>query len=173
VSLLRLNIEEELVMETTLQEAYCSYLTAEGFPTTHIDDEGDVIFRCEGRVYLISVQEDCPERFALVLPSFWGLDDDQEAHLALTIGNEVNLRVFGVTLFIGQQSVSAAVELFLANPAEDIKAVLYPSLKAIQGAVYRFASLMHKAQGADPLPVVSAPVPAHTSNGAETTAGYL
>src|SRR5712691_2671578 len=104
-------------MGTTLQEASCRYLTVEGFPTAHIDDDGDVMFKCEGRMYCIRIREDSPERFSLLLPSFWPLEDAQEAHQALAVCNEVHLRTYGVTLFIvgpeGHQAVSAVVELFV------------------------------------------------------------
>src|SRR5229473_3144019 len=99
-------------METTLQESYVNYLTAEGFPTAHVDEDRDVMFKAEGRVYFIRIREDYPERFAMFFPSFWALDDAQEAELALTVCNEVNLRVHGVTMFIARQSVSVVVELF-------------------------------------------------------------
>jgi hypothetical protein len=160
-------------METTLQESYCNYLKAEGFPTAHIDEDGDVLFKAEGRVYFIRIREDYPEHFTLVCPSFWTLEDAEETNLALTVCNEVNLRVHGVTLISAYQAVSAVVELFLADPEDDIHAVFHPSLKAIQAAAYGFTSMMHKAQLPYPPSGANATVPAQTNNGAANGSGYL
>jgi hypothetical protein len=160
-------------METTLQEIYANYLKEEGFPATKIVEEGNVFFKAEGQVYFIRTNADCPERFALVLPTFWEIEDEAEAYRALTVCNEVHLRVHGVTLFCVHNAVSATVELFLADPAEDIKNVFYPALKALQRAVYWFVTLMYKAEPPDSPSGGGAGVPAHTSNGVENTGVYL
>jgi hypothetical protein len=157
----------------TQQEIYCDYLKEEGFPATKIIEDGDVFFKAEGQVYFIRTNADYPERFALVLPTFWEIEDEAEAYRALTVSNEVHLRVHGVTLFCVHNAVSATVELFLADPAEDIKTVFYPALKALQRAVYWFVTLMYKAEPADPPSGGGAAIPAHTSNGVENTGLYL
>ena len=160
-------------MEATLQKIYCNYLKEEGFPQTKIVEEGDVFFKAEGQVYFIRTNADSPERFALVLPSFWEFEDEAEAYRALTVSNEVHLRVHGVTLLCVHNAVSATVELFLADPEEDIKKIFYPSLKALQRAVYWFVTLMYKAELPDPPSGGDTAVPAHTSNGVESTGVYL
>jgi hypothetical protein len=160
-------------METTLQEIYCNYLKEEGFPTTKIVEDGNVFFKAEGRTYAIRTDANSPERFALVLPPFWEIEDDAEAYRALTAANEVHLRVHGVTLFCAHNAVSATVELFLADPAENINNVFYPALKALQRAVLWFVTLMYKAEPPDPPSGGGIAVPAHTGNGVENTGLYL
>jgi hypothetical protein len=164
-------------METTREETYCKYLKEEGFPTTHIDEDGDVIFKAEGLVYFIRNGHDFPERFALVLPSFFELEDAAEASRALAVCNEVNKRVHGATLYIvefeGRKEVSAAVELFLRTPVEDVPAVFYHCLKAIRAAVYGFVTRMQAAQVARPLPVESATISAGAGNAGDSGGGYL
>lgn len=161
-------------METTRQEIYCNYLKAEGFPQTQIEEEGYVITNAEGRTYVIRTYADFPERFALVLPGFWEIEDKAEAHRALIAANEVHLRVHGVTLFCAHNNVTAAVELFLADPEEDFKKIFYPSLKALQRAVYWFVTLMYKAEPPDdPSSGRRGAAPAYTSNGVENTGLYL
>jgi hypothetical protein len=161
-------------METTRQETYRKFLKKQGFPQTNIDDEGDVIFMAEGRLYYIRTNADYLERFALVLPNFWEIEDEAEAYRVLTVCNEVHLRVHGVTLFCVQNNVTAAVELFLAEPVKDIKKIFLPSLKALQRAVYWFVTLMYKAEPPDDPPSGGrGAVPAHTSNGVENTGLYL
>ena len=114
-----------------------------------------------------------PERFALVLPAFWALEDAEETRLALACCNEVNCKVHGIALFCVHHNVTAVAELFLADPEEDIKDVFYPAFKALQGAAYLFAALMYKDQPPGPPPGGGALITAHTGNGADNTAGYL
>jgi hypothetical protein len=61
--------------------------------------------------------------------------------------------------------VSAAVELFLANPEEDFKKIFYPSFKALQRAVHSFVTLMYQAELLNS--------PPSGGNGTETTGSYL
>ena len=124
----------------TRQEIYCKYLKKEGFPLSKIDEEGNVLCIAESRAYVIHTYADFPERFALVLPYFWEIEDEAEAHRALIAANEVHLQVHGVTLLCVNNAVSATVELFLADPEKDIKKIFYPCLKALQRAVYRFVT---------------------------------
>ena len=160
-------------MEPTLQEIGCTYLKNEGFPTTTIEEDGEVVFKCEGKYYVMHMHQDFPERFTLALPAFWPLEDPDEAARALSVANKVNLRVYGATVVCVNDTVTAFVELFLANPAEDIKAVFYRSLKALQSAAYYFATLMDKGQPPEPPSGGGVPVGAHTGNGAELLGGYL
>jgi len=160
-------------MEPTIQEFYCTYLKEEGFPKSFIDEKGAVIFKCEGKTYVIHVDPDIPARFSLLLPSFWEPEDADEVHRALTVCDEVNVTLHGVKVFCVHHDVSATVELFLSNPAEDIKDIFHPSLQVLQGAYYLFVSRMHKKQPPKAPSGGGTPVPAHTSNGVEITPGYL
>jgi hypothetical protein len=155
----------------TRQEIYCKYLKKEGFPQCKIDEEGNVLCIAEGRAYVIHTYADFPERFALVRPCFWEIEDEAEAHRALTVANEVHLQVHGVTLLCVNNAVSATVELFLADPEKDIKKIFLPSLNALQRAVYWFVTLMYRGDTPNPPGGGAAAVAA--SNGADTVVGYL
>jgi hypothetical protein len=158
----------------TQQEIYCNYLNDEGFPQNQIVDAENVVFRAEGGLYVIRKSTDCRERFALVFPEFWDFRDEAELHRALTVCNEVHLRVHGAMLFCDHNSVSAAVELFLANPEEDIKKIFYPSFKALQRAVLVFVMLMYQAESLNSPPSGgNGAVPPHSGNSTDTTGGYL
>jgi hypothetical protein len=159
-------------MEGSWQEPCCQFLKAEGFPIVDIDEDGDVVFRAEGKYYILYNHQDHPERFALALPAFWSLDDTEEADRALSAANTVNVRFSGATVVCLSHTVTAFTQLFLANPAADLQAVFYPSLKAVQIAAHAFAARMLQGEPPDPPPGGSAAVPAPGGNGTPV-GGYL
>jgi hypothetical protein len=129
-------------VELSQQETLCQYLKDEGYPIQNTYDSGEVLFRCEGNHYLAKIHPYFQERFALALPAFWELDDAEEEARALAAANKVNQRYFGTTVVCADQSVSAFAELFLANPAHDLKKVFKIALKGVQLAANAFVSLM-------------------------------
>jgi hypothetical protein len=158
-------------MVLSRQETFCQFLQDEGYPIANKYDGGEVLFRCEGNHYLGQFHPDFQERFALALPAFWELDDAEEESRALTAANKVNQRYFGTTVVCADQSVSAFAELFLANPAQDLKKVFNIALKGVQLAAHAFVSLMlhgeaagrHTGNGAS----------SHSDTGTQNTGGYL
>ena len=159
-------------MERTRQETFCQFLKEQGFPIAAMDDSGEVLFRCEGNHYLAHCHPDFPERFALALPAFWPLDDAEEEARALRAANTVNLRYFGATVVCVNQTVTAFAELFLANPAEDLKKVFNAALKGLQVAAHAFVSLMLTGEPAGQRSGGGAAVASSNGNGAEL-GGYL
>ena len=159
-------------MELSPQQILCQFLKEEGFPIVETDEHGEVVFRCEGKYYIIHLHPDFPTRCALALPAFWGLEDPEEAARALTAANEVNLRCYGATVVCLSHTVTAFADMFVANPAADLKALFYPALKALQAAVHTFVSLMLTGESAGSHANGSSSVPAPGGNGAEL-GGYL
>lgn len=159
-------------MERTRQETFCQFLKEQGFPIADMDDSGEVLFRCEGNHYLAHFHPEFTERFAMALPAFWELDDAEEEVRALRAANTVNLRYFGATVVCVEQTVTVFAELFLANPAEDLKKVFNTALKGLQLAAHAFVSLMLIGEPACPHANGSGSVPAPSGNGVEL-GGYL
>lgn len=159
-------------MAMTRQETCCQFLKDEGFPIADIDEHGGVVFRCEGKYYILHLHPDFHERFALALPAFWDLEDPAEAARALHAANKVNLRLYGATVVCLSDTVTAFTEMFLANPATDLKAVFSPALKSLQAAVHTFVSLMLTGEPPDMRPNGSGAVPPPSDNGTPV-GGYL
>jgi hypothetical protein len=159
-------------MDMTRQETFCQFLKDQGFPIANTYDNGEVLFRCEGNHYLAQFHPDFQERFALALPAFWELDDAEEEARALTAANKVNRRYFGTTVVCADQSVWAVAELFLANPAHDLKKVFNIALKGLQLAANAFVSLMLTREPPDTRSNGSGAVPPPSDNGTPV-GGYL
>src|SRR5688572_25117587 len=74
-------------------EKYLEFLAEEGF-RPRINEYGNVTFKCEGRSYLILIDEKEAEYFYLVYPDFWRIDSDEElsrvkkAALAATVNTK-------------------------------------------------------------------------------------
>jgi hypothetical protein len=58
-------------------QAMQDHLRHEGyFP--NVDEDGDLVFKAEGRTYVIIADEDDLQFFRMVLPNFWSIDSPEE-----------------------------------------------------------------------------------------------
>lgn len=57
-------------------ELYRNFLAEEGY-AARIDDDGDVVFKCERMTFFISADEDDEDFFSLVCPHFWPIDSEE------------------------------------------------------------------------------------------------
>jgi hypothetical protein len=121
---------------------YQAFLAGEGYPH-EIDNDGDVLFKCEGRSYFILISENDHEYFKLVFPGFWSIDNDAErerverAALLATADTKV-AKVYPVG-----DNVWATIELF-CMPPENFKAVFRRSMSALRHSVDTFVEEMRK-----------------------------
>lgn len=121
-------------------EVYAEFLRAEGFRPV-IDDAGDLVFKCDGGFYFVTVDDDDPHYFRLVFPNFWGLESEAERHRARAVAAEITAEFKVVKVYPQHDDMQAAAELFLPNPA-DFRLVFERCLAGLQGAVRRFCELM-------------------------------
>lgn len=118
-------------------QAFSDFLKEEGY-APKIDKDGDILFKVEGKSYLVILDENDLEFFRLIFPKFWSIDSDEErakveqAALRATSGTKV-AKVFPV-----QDDTWASVELFTSSIEEAIR-VFPRSLHALQTAVNTFA----------------------------------
>jgi hypothetical protein len=77
-----------LYTKEQLQQMYSDYLADEGYRPS-IDEDGDVQFKQEGRMYYIGVSEDDPEYFRVVLPNIWRIESEQERIQVLVAADAV------------------------------------------------------------------------------------
>lgn len=126
----------------TRAEAYLAFLRAEGF-RPELDDAGDIVFKCEGRYYCVTVDEDDPLYFRLIFPSFWRIDSEPERHWARVAAAEVSAEFKVAKVYPQDDDMMAAAEVFLARPG-DFAVVFERCVSALQGAVRRFCEVMER-----------------------------
>ena len=108
-------------MKKLIADMYVEYLKSEGYLPT-VDKDGDVVFKYEGSTYFISVDEDDPQFFEVIYPTFWELDSEREKALAQKVALKVTNSTKGIKVFLSRRetNVSISSETFLKNP-EDFK----------------------------------------------------
>lgn len=121
-------------------EMYRTFLEEEGY-RPRINDAGDVVFKYEGRFYVIVVEETDEEFFRLIYPNFWGMENEselaavKEAALCATVETKV-AKVFPVG-----DNTWATIELF-CDPPETFKPIFPRCLSALRASVEAFVSKM-------------------------------
>jgi hypothetical protein len=119
---------------------FADFLRQEGY-LPEIDADGDVRFKCEGLTYLVVIDPDDPAFFRLVLPGFWSTNDEAQRRDALAAANHATATTKVAKIFVGNDSVSGAAELFTESPAQ-ATAMLRRCLAALQTAVRSFVRRM-------------------------------
>lgn len=123
-------------------KAYSDFLRSEGY-IPELDKDGDIVFKSEGKTYLIIFDDSDELFFRLVFPNFWRIESPREreqveaAALAATAGTKV-AKVFPIN-----DNVWATIELFGTSP-EVIKPVFSRCLSALRSAVNTFVNEMRK-----------------------------
>lgn len=136
-------------MTTEVAQLIVDHLKNEGF-VPRIDEDGDVVFKAEGRTYFVNFERDGDDGlwfFRLVFPNFWSVDDEDERkrmeHAALV----ATRRIKSAKIFLTDDDTCGSIEVFTSSPQEFVKIVLR-SLSALQGAVRLFQAEMDRSEGA-------------------------
>ncbi len=123
-------------------QMFFDFLVSEGY-RPEIDEDGDVLFRREGRVYLILVDEDDDEFFRLVFPNFWSIDNEFEREKAEKAALYASAKTKVAKVFTVRDNVWASIEMF-CSPLENFKPVFERSIRALNVAVQSFAEKMRE-----------------------------
>jgi hypothetical protein len=118
-------------------------LTEEGY-RPWIDEDGNVAFKCEGRVYVIEIDEKDEEFFCLVYRNFWAIESDDELaqvkEAALVVAADIKVvKVFPVE----DTEIWASIELF-CFPPQTFTAVFDHCLNAMRDGVEKFVATMQE-----------------------------
>lgn len=122
-------------------DLFLNYLREEGY-CPRLDEDGDVVFKYEGNSYIIFADEQDPSYFRLAMPFFWRLDDERERGRAVAAADQVNAHVKVVKIFLIENFVWGAVELFL-DPLDSFRNVLPRCLRALARGVDKFCNIMN------------------------------
>lgn len=91
---------------------YFDFLETEGYKPT-VNEMNDVLFKAEGKTFIISVDEADDQFLRVVFPNFWSIDDNAELARALAMCNTVNSRIkVGKTIVVNNH-VWAVAEMFI------------------------------------------------------------
>lgn len=110
----------------------CTFLEQEGFKA-EIDDDNDLVFPCEGLVYLLCLDQHDLRWGRLVLPFVWELDAGSSRQGELQAVDFVNRRSKLVKAYVEQRRVCLCVQLPI-DPCTHWRPMLLRSIRALAEA---------------------------------------
>ncbi|MGA9115702.1 MAG: hypothetical protein WB626_02895 [Bacteroidota bacterium] len=121
-------------------EMYSAYLRNEGFSPT-IGEKGEVLFKMEGRTYVIFSDENDEPFFQIVFPNFWTIESEQERAKVERAALHATAATKVAKIYPVESNVWGSIEMFL-TPPDSFKAVFHRSMGALTAAVNNFAQEM-------------------------------
>lgn len=120
---------------------YEDFLREEGY-LPQIDNDGDVVFKMEGRTFLILIDPKDDEFLQVCLPNFWPIESEDERERAQVAANYATEQTKVAKVFPVADNMWATAELF-CSPPEMFKPVFRRFLSAITTAVETFRDRMN------------------------------
>ncbi|OZI70865.1 hypothetical protein [Bordetella genomosp. 12] len=135
-----------------LTSYFQSLLDSEGFNRGQIqwDDQAqtsDLVFKVDGRSYILIADADDEDFVRLVFPNFWPLDDDEEFAAALQAISMVNGRCKGVKIYASgdNANVMGAVEFLISASQPQLDAKLFVRyIRMLNNGAEEFARIMRE-----------------------------
>ena len=120
-----------------LQAMYTEHLAELGLDAA-VDDDGDVVFRFEGKTFMLRVDELDPWCFRVVLANIWSIESEADHPLAYRAMERTNALSKVAKAYLVEDQVWLSAENLLPKP-EDHRAVLGRSMEALVQALWIFA----------------------------------
>lgn len=135
-----------------LTHYFQSLLDSEGFNKGQIswDDEAstsDLIFKVEGRGYILIADADDTDFVRMMFPNFWSLDSDEEFAAALQALSIVNSRCKGTKVYANSSNnnVIATIEFLIDSDDPQLKSGLFLRyIRMLNNAAEEFARVMRE-----------------------------
>ena len=124
----------------TKKKLFMKFLREEGF-RPRIDEDDDIVFKCEGKTYYLETNESDESYFRLILPNFWQIDSPEEERHALVMMSQVNAEVKVAKIYQRDENIHAAVEMFI-DPMAGFKQVFPRCIGCMQAAIGAFREKM-------------------------------
>ncbi len=137
-------IHPETEQAMSKAEMFLEHLRQEGY-APHLDDDNDVVFKYEGKTFLLSCDEEDKMFFRLLLPAFWEIESEEEECRVLKNINVINSRMKAMKLIVIHQNVWGSVELFL-DPFESFKLILERCLDLLVSGMHEFGKAMREEE---------------------------
>lgn len=143
-------------MSRTIAESVTLYfqnlLNQEGFHRgeVHWDDDAqtsDLVFKAEGRSYILIADADDADFVRLVFPNFWSLDSDEEFAAALQAISIVNGRCKGAKVHATSKNdnIIATAEFLISADSPQIKGSLFIRyIHMLNNAAQEFGRIMRE-----------------------------
>ena len=125
-----------------LTELYFNFLQEEGYRPT-VDDDGDLLFKAEGKTFIIFVNEEDPTFFRLVFPNFWPIEDEDEYAKVLDAANLATARTKVTKIYSVNDNVWASAEVFVPE-IEDFKKLFGRCMDALRVGFSAFVAIMRE-----------------------------
>lgn len=117
------------------------YLRKEGY-LPKLDQDGDVVFKCEGRIYIVTADQNDPQFLRVVMPNFWEIESENERRLALEIANQVNERIKVVKVVVRRNNyVWAMTEQFI-DSTPNLADFFSRTIRVLKAGADEFAQCM-------------------------------
>ncbi len=123
-------------------QMYFDYLKREGY-LPELDRDGDIVFKIEGRTYLIILDENDEPFFRLVFPNFWSIESEGERLKVEHAAVVATASTKAAKVFPVGNNTWATIEMFAESPTSVIP-VFKRSLSALNTAVMKFVEEMRK-----------------------------
>jgi len=126
---------------TSKIDMYKEYLTKEGYSPTQ--EGGLLIFKKEGRTYVITVDDKDMPYFQLVFPNFWSIDSDKERAKAFAAANHATAATKVAKIYVRDdgKNMWGSIEMFFESP-EYFRGVFDRSMAALMAGVANFTEKM-------------------------------
>ncbi|WP_250631038.1 hypothetical protein [Rhodoflexus caldus] len=122
------------------------YLRSEGY-VPRLDEEGDVVFKFEGKFFVVTTDDNDPQFLRVVMPNFWEIESEQEKRLALEVANQVNERIKVSKVVVKRNNhVWAMAEQFI-DSSPDLEDFFKRTIRVLKAAADDFAQRMVQLQG--------------------------
>lgn len=120
------------------------HLKQEGY-VPHVDSDGDVAFKAEGRSYFIDFNEAGElYYFRLAFPNFWSIEDEDERRRVETAACAASRDIKSAKIYPVNDNTWGSVEIYVSSPQEFLK-VMMRSLNCLQGAAQVFRRTMQES----------------------------
>ncbi len=118
-----------------------NYLREEGY-APKLTEQNDVIFKAEGKLYIVSTDNKDEQFLRIILPNFYEIENDTEMNKALRVANKINRNVkVGKVMIMDDNHVWAFAEQFIDN-SPDLDDFFKRTITVIRKAADDFASEM-------------------------------
>lgn len=125
----------------TRTELFMEYLSEEGF-RPKLDEDGDIVFKSEGRSYVLFHPQGDEQLVRLGALWLWPVESEAERQRVLAAAADATLSIKVTKVFPVADNVWATVELLFEQP-EQFRAVFLRAVSLVRAGVDHFLERMH------------------------------
>jgi hypothetical protein len=121
------------------------YLRNEGY-VPQLDEAGNVLFKFEGKLFIVTTDDNDLQFLRVVMPNFWEIESEQEKRLAMEVTNQVNERIKVSKVVVNRNNhVWAMAEQFI-DSTPNLEDFFKRTIRVLKAAADEFAQRMMQLQ---------------------------